>query len=175
MIRDSLHICVTRNTDLDSKALLKLWWRIITCQTQNYRALILQVEPKNRFISSTVITLTWLICKRINYIHHQKRFTAYDFVCHFVSSKSRLMPIIRFNYINKQECIPAGCVPTAALASTRFQYHWWTYPLRGRHPLEGTWDHTARQEVTSYTPSPLNRLTNPLKTLPSLAVGKRDH
>ena len=71
-----------------------------------------------------------------------------------------------------QECIPVGCVPTAAVAASRCQYHGgcadpsleadpllsWTTPFGGR-PLSEADPTVDRQTL--------------LKTLPSLAVGNK--
>ena len=57
-------------------------------------------------------------------------------------------------YVSKQECIPVGWVPTAAVVATRCQYRG-VFP-RGRPPEGGI---------------PLGGKQTHLKTLPSLAVG----
>ena len=61
----------------------------------------------------------------------------------------------------QQECIPVGCVSTAAVATTRYQYPLDTDPPAQRPPEQTPpWretlqtEHETRQEVTSYTPSP---------------------
>ena len=58
-----------------------------------------------------------------------------------------------------QECIPVGCVPTAAVAATRYQH-------QGCVP-QGVCLHG----ICPNFPPPFNRQTG-VKTLPSLAVGK---
>ena len=59
-------------------------------------------------------------------------------------------------HVNK--CIPVGCVPTNAVATTRCQFRGRVSPL-DRDPPQGTWYHTGSDII------------HPPWTLPSLAVG----
>ena len=64
------------------------------------------------------------------------------------------------------ECIPVGCVPTATVSATRCQYQGCGLPSGGVWPLKGDLPQGRGLLIPT-----VNRQT-PLKTLPSLAVGK---
>ena len=112
------------------------------------------------FISDLTFAFAW--CK----LPFNSTNTRFPFHFHqvWISPNADGHTSTKTSYASKQECIPVGCVPTAAVAATRF-----LYGGGGRVCLQGQ----PRGGGSGYptTPPLVNRLM-PLKILPSLMVGK---
>ena len=77
----------------------------------------------------------------------------------------------------KQECIPVGCVPTAAVTANRYQYPWGLCPgglcMRGSLSRGGSLSGEREGVSVSLPLSPMNRITCAIENITFVVAGDK--